>query len=172
VVLVGFVILAALCAAVVWSLFRSPAVAEHLSARPVRRHIPGWVLTARVAVLAYGALLLVPFLVALGTAFGDDRRQSPPVTLALLITWFVLFGVVGFTAPFVSFFVVLGKGWARLLIGALSVVVLIVQPLLCYALIGVDGLLRDGIPMIITALLTLYALHRSRGLPTWVRPAA
>jgi hypothetical protein len=169
-VLIGFAVLAVLCAAVVWQLFRSPAVGEHLAARPVRRHVPVWVLTARVAVLAYGALLLVPFLVALGTAFGGDRRQSLPATVLLLGVWFGLFLAVGFVIPFGSFFVVVGKGWARWLIGTLSVVVLVAQPLLCFALLGYDGLLRDGVPMILTAMLGLYALHRSRGLQTWVRP--
>jgi len=168
-VIAGFAVLAVLCAAVVWLLYKSPAVDEHLSARPMRRHVPGWVLTARVAVLAYGALLLIPFLVAIGTLF-DGRRLPLPVTLALLATWLALFLAVGFVVPFGSFFVVVGRTWARWLIGALSVVVLIAQPLLCYALLGLDGLLRDGVPMIITALLGLYALHRSRGLETWVRP--
>jgi hypothetical protein len=169
-VIAGVVILAVLCGAVVWLLYRSPAVEEHLSTRPMRRHVPGWVLTARVAVLAYGALLLIPFLVAVGTLFSDDRRQPVPVTLALLAVWFALFIAVGFMVPLGSFFVVVGKGWARWLVGALSVVVLIAQPLLCYTLLGLDGLLRDGGPMVLTALIGLYALYRSRGAATWVRP--
>jgi predicted small integral membrane protein len=168
-VLVGFGVLAVLCASVVWLLFKSPAVDEHLSARPVRRHIPGWVLTARITVLSYGALTLVPFLVAFGTLFGDRRLPLAPMLL-LLGLWFVLGLVLGFVLPFASFFVVVGKWWARWLVGTFSVVVLVVQPLLCFALLGLDGLLRDGVPMIITAGLGLYALHRSRGLATWVRP--
>jgi hypothetical protein len=168
---VGFALLSVLCAAVVWLLYRSAAVDRHLSARPVRRHIPGWVLTVRIAVLAYTALVLVPFLVAIGTLFGD-RRLPLPITLELLAGWFVLFLVLGFIAPFGSFFVVVGKHWARWLVGVVSVLVLVAQPLLCYALLGLDGLLRDGVPMIITALVGLFALHRSRGLETWVRPGA
>jgi hypothetical protein len=176
--LVGLGVLAVLCGALVWQLFRSPAVAEHLAARPVRRHVPGWVLTVRVAGLAYTALLLVPLLVAVGSAFGEDRRLPGPTTFALLLAWSGLFLVVSFLVPFVSLFVVMGKGWARALMGMLSVAVLIAQPILCYALLGLDGLLRDGVPMIVTALLGLYALRRSRGLATWipastgVRPAA
>jgi hypothetical protein len=169
----GLVVLAVLCGAVVWLLYRSPAVHEHLSTRPMRRHVPGWVLTARVAVLAYGALLLIPFLVAVGTLFDPEARRLPvPYTVGLLIIWFVLFLAVGFTVPLGSFFVVVGKGWARWLVGGLSVVVLVVQPLLCYALLGPDGLLRDGVPMVLTALIGLYALHRSRGAATWVRPGS
>jgi hypothetical protein len=172
-VIVGLVVLAGLCGAVVWLLYRSPAVQEHLATRPMRRHVPGWVLTARVAVLAYGALLLIPFLVAVGTVFDSESRRLPlPYTLALLGLWFVLFLAVGFTVPLGSFFVVVGKRWARWLVGVLSVVVLVVQPWLCYALLGVDGLLRDGAPMVLTALIGLYALHRSRGVATWVRPGS
>jgi hypothetical protein len=168
-VTVGLVVLTGLCAAVVWHLFRSPAVAEHLSGRPVRRHVPGWVLTARVAAVSYGALTLVPLLVAFGTLFGD-RRFSPLVTLVLLGVWSALFLVIAFVLPFASFFVMLGKRWARWLVGSLSVLVGVLQPALCLTLLGFDGLLRDGVPMIITVALGLYALHRSRGRPTWVRP--
>lgn len=169
-VLVGLVVLGLLCGAIVWLLYRSPGVGLHLSGRQVRRHVPGWVLTVRVAVLAYGALLMVPFFVALGTVFSDERRLPLSQTLGLLALWFVLGAVVTFMVPFGSLFVLVGHGWARWAIGALSVTVLVVQPLLCYALLGFEGLLRDGVPMIIAALLGLVALHRSRGLETWVRP--
>lgn len=189
-VLLGLGLLAGLCAAVVWQLYRSPAVAAHLAARPARRHVPGWVLTARVAVLAYGALLLVPLLVAAGTVVsttadaatgaavddatvgGLDPGLSLALAWALLALWFVIFLVVGFTAPLASFFLVLGKRWARWLVGGLSVIVLVTQPVLCYVVLGLDGLLRDGVPMVLTALIGLYALHRSRGAPTWVRPGS
>jgi hypothetical protein len=167
-VLVGLAVLTVLCSAIVWLLFRSPAVADHLATRPVRRHIPAWVLTARIAVLAYAALLLVPFLVALSTAFGDERRLDPPVAVAVLVTWLGLFLVVSFTAPFVSFFVVMGKGWARVFIGLISVAVLVLGPALCYLILGLDGLLRDGVPLAVTALVGLFALYKSRGLATWV----
>jgi hypothetical protein len=169
-VLVGLAVLTVLCSAIVWLLYRSPAVADHIAARPVRRHIPGWVLTIRIAVLAYAALLLIPFLVALATAFGDGRRLEVTVTVYLLVIWFALFFVVSFTAPFVSIFVVMGKGWARVFVGLLSVAVLVVGPALCYLLLGLEGLLRDGVPLAVTALVGLLALRRSRGLPTWVRP--
>lgn len=167
-VIVGFVVMTGLCGGIVWLLYKSPAVDEHLSARPVRRHVPGWVLTARVAVLAYSALVLVPLLVAIGTLFGD-RRLALPITLALLGTWVVLFFVMAFVVPLSSLMVVFGKGWARWVIGALSIAVLVLQPALCYLLLGLDGLLRDGVPLMVTAVLALVALHRSRGLPTWVR---
>jgi hypothetical protein len=168
-VLVGFAVLALLCGAIVVLLYRSDAVAAHLSGRPVRRHIPGWVLTTRVAVLAYSALVLVPLLVGVGTLFADDRRNPVPVTIALLVIWAGLFVAVSLLLPFGSLFVLMGKGWARWLIGLVSVLVLVVQPWLCYTVLGLDGLLRDGVPLIITAILALVGLHRSRGVQTWIR---
>jgi len=168
-VLVGFGVLALLCGAVVVLLYHSDAVAAHLSGRSVRRHIPGWVLTARVAVLAYSPLVLVPLLVGAGTLFSDERRQPVPVAAAMLVTWAALFVVVTLVVPFGSLFVLMGKSWARWLAGLVSVLVLVLQPWLCYAVLGLDGLLRDGVPLIITAVLALVALHRSRGAQTWVR---
>jgi hypothetical protein len=172
VVLIGFAVLLVLCGAIVWLLYKSDAVHEHLSSRPVRRHVPGWVLTVRVAVLCYGALLMVPLLVGVGTLFTDERRHSVPVTVALLIVWAVLALGIGVVLPLASFFVLVGKGWARWLVGLVSVFVLVAQPVLCYVVLGLDGLLRDGVPLIITALVGLWSLHRSRGLETWVRNPA
>jgi hypothetical protein len=170
-VIVGFAVLALLCAAVVWLLYKSSAVDEHLANRPVRRHVPGWVLTGRMAVLSYAPLTLVPLLIAFGTLFSDDRRLSLAATLPLLGGWIGLVLLLTLFAPFSSFLVVVGKVWARWLVGLLGVIVLLFQPLLCYLLLGPDGLVRDGVPLAITALLGLWALHRSRGLATWVRPS-
>jgi hypothetical protein len=171
-VMVGFAVLALECAVMVWLLYRSAAVDEHLSARPVRRHVPGWVLTARVAVLSYAPLTLVPLLVALGTVFSADRRQPLLTTIVLLGGWSALFGLLVLVVPFSSFLVMVGKVWARWIVGFLGVLVALLQPALCYALLGLDGLVRDGVPLLIIAVLGLWALHRSRGALTWVRPNA
>jgi len=171
-VLAGFVALVVLCGAVVWQLYRSPAVAAHLTGRPVRRHVPGWVLTARVAALAYTALLAVPFLVAAGSVAAGSvpgAVRDAPVALLLLEIWLGLLVLTGFLVPLGSFFVVVGRAWARWLIGGLGVALLVAQPLLCYALLGLDGLIRDGTPLVLTAGLCLYALRRSRGQATFYR---
>jgi hypothetical protein len=89
--------------------------------------------------------------------------------VGLLVGWSALFVVVSFLLPLGSLFVLMGKGWARWLVGFVSVLVLVFQPLLCYLVLGLDGLLRDGVPLIITAVLALVSLHRSRGAQTWVR---
>jgi hypothetical protein len=170
-VVVGFVVLAALCLSLVVVLYRSDAIQAHLS-RPVRRHIPGWVLTARVATVAYVPLLIVPCIVALGEIgahpVGSARR--PLARLILLAIWLGLIAFTGFIVPYATAFLLRGVAWARWTSGLLGVVMLLGQPALCLGLLGVDGLVRDGAPMGVTAVLGLTALRRSRGLPTWVRP--
>jgi hypothetical protein len=60
-----------------------------------------------------------------------------------------------------SLFLIYGKGWARTLLTVLSVVLLVAQPALCFALLGADGLVRDGVPMVVAVAVGLYALRRS-----------
>jgi hypothetical protein len=168
-VVAGLVVLTVLCSAILLLLYRSPAVAAHLAHRPARRHVPPSVLTARVAVLSLAPLVLVPLLVGVGVLVTDHREMAR--LLPLLGGWGVLFLALTVVVPLSSFFVLMGQAWARWLIGTATVLVLVLQPLLCYAVLGLDGLLRDGVPLIVTGLVALVALHRSRGVPTWVRPA-
>jgi hypothetical protein len=160
----GFVVLALLCAAVVWQLYRSAAVSAHLTRRPPRRHIPPWVLTARVAALSFSALLLVPAVIAVGSLFGGARLPMA-YAVPLVVGWLVFGLAVGFATPWISLVVVYGKRPARLLLAGLSIVVLVVQPALCLVLLGVDSLVRDGGPLMVAALLALWGLWRSRADP-------
>jgi hypothetical protein len=160
-VIAGFVLLLALCVVIVWQLYRSPEITAHLTRRPPRRPVPAWVLTARVAALSYGALLLVPCLVAAGSLVGD-RKLELAYAVPLVAAWFVLSFVVGFVVPWVSLFVIFHKRWARGLLGTVSAVLLVVQPALCWLLLGLDGLIRDGAPMVVAAGLALVALWRTR----------
>jgi hypothetical protein len=160
-VIAGLVVVAALCAAVVWLLFRSPAIDAHLTRRRPRRPVPPWVLTARVAALSYTALMSVPCLVALSSLFGEPRLR-PEIAVPLVVSWFVLSLATGLVAGIVSFVTLFGRPGARLLLAMISVFVLLVQPTLCYLLLGWDGLIRDGTPLILAALVCLYGLARSR----------
>jgi len=160
-VVAGFVVLTVLCVLVVWQLYGSPEIEAHLSRRPPRRRVPPWVLTARVAALSYGALLLVPCLVAVGTLF-DEPRLPTAVAGPLVIGWLVLSLTTGFLMPWVTLFVIFNKAWARVLLGFASVALLAIQPALCLTLLGVDGLVRDGAPMAIATALAIYGLWRSR----------
>jgi hypothetical protein len=161
-VIAGLVLVVALCSAVLWQLFRSPGVDAHLTRRAPRRAVPPWVLTARVAALSYSALMFVPCLVALGSLF-DAPRLRPEIAVPLVISWFVLALVIGLVAGIISFVTLFGHGWARGLLAMISVFVLLVQPALCWLLLGADGLIRDGTPLVLAALLCLYGLARSRG---------
>ena len=158
-VVAGFVVLAALCGAVVWQLYRSPAIAAHLHHRPERRPVPGWVLTARVAVVSLAPLMVVPLLVGLGTI---DRAAFATARPAVLSLWAGLAIVLTLIVPAVGLFLVFGKAWARWVVGVVSGLILLTQPLLCYLVLGLDGLLRDGVPLAVTATLVLVALHRTR----------
>ncbi|GGM14225.1 hypothetical protein ACFFX1_31730 [Dactylosporangium sucinum] len=160
-VLAGLAVVTALCVAVLWQLFRSPEIDAHLTRRAPRRPVPPWVLTARVAALSYSALLFVPCLVALGSLF-DEPRRPPETAVPLVVSWFVLSFAVGLVAGVISFVTLFGHAWARVLLALISIFVLIVQPVLCWLLLGADGVLRDGVPLVLAALLCLYGLTRSR----------
>ena len=64
--------------------------------------------------------------------------------------------------PVAGVFLVFGQAWARWVVGVVSMLALVTQPVLCYAILGLDGLLRDGLPLAVTAVLALVALARSR----------
>ena len=169
-ILVGLAILMVLCGTIIWQLYRSPAIDAHLTRRPPRRRIPPWVLTARVAALAYAPLLIIPCLVAVGTLFGTPRIDRT-IALPVVFTW-LGFAVVGGTlTSFVSLIVLYGKRWARRLLAGISVVVLVGLPVLCWFLLGADGLIRDGAPMVVAAGLCLAGLWRSRHDPGGARVA-
>jgi hypothetical protein len=157
-VLIGFAVLALLCAAVIWQLFRSRQIAAHLTRKPRFRQMSVWVLTARIAGLSLSALLLVPCLVAIGTLF-DEPRVPRAVAIPVVVAWLVGTLALGMVAPWIMILVMLGKGWARVVFGLVASVVLVAGPVLCWWLLGVDGLLRDGVPLVIAAAVCLYGLR-------------
>jgi hypothetical protein len=163
-VIAGLGILMVLGGTIIWQLYRSAAIDVHLTRRPPRRRIPPWVLTARVAALAYAPLLIIPCLVAVGTLFGTPRIDRT-IALPVVFAW-LGFAVVGGTlTSFVSLVVLYGKRWARVLLAGISVLVLVGLPTLCWFLLGADGLIRDGAPMVVAAALCLVGLWRSRRDP-------
>ncbi|HYN95098.1 MAG TPA: hypothetical protein VES42_14710 [Pilimelia sp.] len=172
--LVGFAALVLLCLAVVLVLYRSAQVADYLarpqtrlvvgkggiSRREVRPRPPvsGWLLTARVASFTYSPLMLVASLVAVAAIF-DGRPDAVPAVVA----WFGAGIATSYAVLFTSFFLLRGAAWARGLLLGITVAVLLVDLPLCWWLLGVDGLIRDGGPLVAAALLTSYALLRARG---------
>ncbi|SCG74850.1 hypothetical protein GA0070609_5040 [Micromonospora echinaurantiaca] len=171
--LAGFAALSALCAAVVWLLYRSPALAGHLvrhrprlvidrsgiswrETPPRRPQVSGWLLTSRVAAFTYSPLMLVPALVATA-AILDGRLAAAPAVLF----WFGAGIATSYAVLLCTAFLMRGKRWARTLLVVVTLVVLAVDLPLCWWLLGLDGLVRDGGPLVAAAGLTLYGLRRA-----------
>ena len=169
--LAGFAVLTVLCAVVVLMLYRHPGLQEHLvrhpkrvvldrdgitlqEAAPKRPPVAAWLLTARVAAFTYSPLMLVPCVVAVG-----ELRARPEYLLAVIF-WFVAgIGVANLILP-TTIFLLRGKRWARRLLIWITIGALALDLPLCYLLLGVDGLIRDGGPLVAAALVTLYSLAR------------
>ncbi|WP_203791242.1 hypothetical protein [Paractinoplanes rishiriensis] len=170
--LIGFGVLALLCLTVVVLLHRHPAVDAHLIHQPrrltltrdglkLREAPPGdpWVLTARLASFSYSPLMLVPALTAAGTL-----RHQLEWTLAVLF-WILAGIAVSYVALLCAFFVGRGSQTARLTLASVTLVVVAFDLPLCGILLGADGLIRDGAPLVVAAALTLYALWRTARSP-------
>ncbi|GAA2384923.1 hypothetical protein Cme02nite_65680 [Catellatospora methionotrophica] len=182
--IIGFGVVVVLCLTVVLLLYRSASVQEYLARpklrwwisrdgltrkpMPPRPQVPGWVLTTRVAVFSYSALMLVACVVSIGRVFSGEVTLLPVV-----VGWFVFALVVSYSALFLSIFLVKGKAWARWLLVLLTLLVLVMHLPLCLLMLGVDGLVRDGGPLIVAALLALWGLWRAgrNGHFTPTRPA-
>ncbi len=170
--IIGFGVVTVLCLTVVLLLYRSASVQEYLSRpklrwwisrdgltrkeMPSRPQVPGWVLTTRVAVFSYSALMLVACVVSIGRVFEGEVTLLPVV-----VGWFVFALVVSYAALFLSIFLVKGKAWARWLLVLLTLLVLLMHLPLCMLMLGVDGLVRDGGPLVVAALLALWGLWRA-----------
>jgi hypothetical protein len=170
--IVGFAVLTALCAAVVWLLYRAPTLQGHLvrhpgrlvidkrgiewqETRPRRPQAMGWLLTTRVAVYTYTPLMLVPALASVGAT---GVRAAP-----LLVLWFVLAFVFGNVVLFATIFLMRGQAWPRPVLVIITAGVLKISLPLCWFFLGVDGLIRDGAPLVVAAGIALAGLWFTRG---------
>ncbi|MGW0431661.1 hypothetical protein ACWDV4_03785 [Micromonospora sp. NPDC003197] len=169
----GFAALTVLCAAVVWLLYRSPSVREFMVRHPGRlvidrqgiswREVPprrppiaGWLLTVRAAVFTYSPLMLVPCLVAVGEVFAGRILAVPVV-----VFWLAASFGASYVVLFGTFFLLRGRRWAAGLLVVVTLVVLLVDLPLCWFLLGVDGLVRDGAPLVVAAGIALYGIWRA-----------
>lgn len=170
----GFVALATLCTAVVLFLYRSPALGEHLvrhpsrlvvdrkgiswqEAVPRRPQATGWLLTARVAAFTYAPLMLVPCVVSIGVI-----PHHGPFALSAVLLWFLVAIGVSYAVLLATFFLLRGRRWARGLMWGITALVLLVDLPLTWWLLGTDGLVRDGGPLVVAAALTHYSIGRAR----------
>ncbi|BCJ58579.1 hypothetical protein [Micromonospora endophytica] len=171
--LLGFVLLTVLCVTVLWLLYRSSAVAGHLVRHrprlvidrsgiswrelpPRRPEASAWLLTSRVAAFTYSPLMLVPALVA-GAAILDGRLLAVPAVLF----WLGAGIATSYLVLFCTAFLLRGKRWAGTLLVVITVGVLAVHLPLCWWLLGIDGLVRDGAPLVAAAVLALYGVRRA-----------
>jgi hypothetical protein len=159
--LIGFGVLTVLCLVVVVLLYRSPAMAGHLTRRvripgldPNRAPLSGWAWTVRVAALTYSPLMLVPALVSV-----SELGRRPEWILAVVL-WFAVALGLGFVVFPITLFAMRGGRTSRRAIIWITVLALVVDLPLCFILLGLDGLIRDGTPLVVAALLALIALTR------------
>jgi hypothetical protein len=174
--LIGFGVLTLLCLTVVVLLYRHPALDAHLVHQPRRpvltreglsfREAPPsdpWVLTARLASFSYSPLMLVPALIAAGTL-----RHRPEWALAVI--FWILSGIaVSYVALLCAIFLGRGSRRARTTLIWVTLMVLAFDLPLCRVLLGLDGLIRDGSPLVVAAALTLYAVWRTAHAPVTSR---
>ncbi|MEV4636261.1 hypothetical protein AB0J80_02815 [Actinoplanes sp. NPDC049548] len=177
---IGFAVLTALCLVVVVLLYRHPAVQGHLVRHPkkivftregieVREAVPkrpplaAWAITARVAAFTYSPLMLVPALISVA------ELDTRPEWILAVGFWFVAGFAASYAVLLSTFFLLRGKPWAPKLLLTVTLGVLVVDLPLCYLLLGTDGLIRDGAPLVAAAVLVSYSLWRVARLPA---PAA
>ncbi|WP_348775299.1 hypothetical protein [Solwaraspora sp. WMMD937] len=170
---VGFGLVAGLCLAVVCLLYRSPAVGAQLTRHPARlvrdgrrltwREAPprrppvaAWLLVARVSAFTYPPLMLVPALVSIGVLL-DGRLVATPAVVA----WIAVATATSWLVLLVSFFMLRGRRWAGWLLVLVSLGVLAIDLPLCWWLLGVDGLVRDGAPLVVAVVLAFYGVWRA-----------
>ena len=110
--------------------------------------------------------MLVPCLVAVGTILDGRLVAAPSVLL-----WFVTGLATSYAVLFSTFFLLGGRRWAG---GLLVLITLLLLPLvdlpLCWALLGVDGLVRDSGPLVVAATIALHGLWRA-GRARWAGSA-
>ena len=171
--LIGFGAVAVLCTAVLVLMYRSEPVRGFLiqprkgivftrkgidwgPVQSKRPPTPGWLLTTRVAALSYSPLMLVACVVAFGVVFDGDVSAAPVIGM-----WFTAALVISYAVLVVTSFLMRQKPWARMGLVWLTALVLLIHLPLCWLLLGVDGLVRDGGPLLAAALLAMFGLWRS-----------
>jgi hypothetical protein len=172
----GFAVLTALCLTVVVLLHRHPGVVGHLvrhprrlvltrdgvgwtEAAPRRPQATGWLLTARVAAFTYSPLVMVPALVGAGELV--DR----PEWLLGVIFWVAAGVGVAFPVAISAAFIARAPRWPRSVLAWTTVAILAIDLPLCRLVLGMDGLIRDGTPLAVAGVVTLWALWRAPRLP-------
>lgn len=151
--LIGFAALALLCLLDVVLLYRHPGLTRR-SRLATGPPLSAWAWTMRVAALTYSPLMLVPALVSVG-----ELGRRPEWILAVGL-WFAVALALGFVVFPITLFAMRGGRTSRRAIIWITGLALVVDLPLCFILLGLDGLIRDGTPLVVAALLALIALTR------------
>jgi hypothetical protein len=175
--IVAFGWVALCCTVVLVLLYRWEAVRSHVSRPPSRLVFtskgvewapvasrrpptPGWAITARIAALSYSPLVIVAAAVAMGRVFAGRFDL-----LAVVSPWLAGGIALGYLVNLLSIFLVRGKRWAAGVLLWLTGLVLLLDLSLCWLVLGADGLIRDGGPLVVSALLVIFGIARSRAVP-------
>jgi len=86
----------------------------------------------------------------------------PPVAVPALLGWLAVVGVVAQVVGPASLGLSRGFRAARWAVVGAALLVLATQPALCLLFGGVEGLVRDGVPILAVGLLLLHALGGER----------
>ena len=170
---IGFAVLTVLCVTVVVLLFRHPTLrawhvrhanrlvvtAEGLRFQeraPRGPQLTGWQLTARTAAFTWTPLMIVPALAA-----GGELDRNGVASLAAVAVWFAAAIAQSWFVAVTTLFLMRGKAGARTFLLGIGVAALAVHLPLCWLLLGPDGLVRDGAPVVAAVLLAAYGLRRA-----------
>ncbi|MEV6487352.1 hypothetical protein AB0M20_01750 [Actinoplanes sp. NPDC051633] len=170
--LAGFGVLLVLCLVVVALLYRHEGIAGHLVRHPKklvvtgkglafeeraprRPAVTGWLITARVSAFTYSPLMLVPALIAIG-----ELADRPQWVLAVVF-WIAAGIATSYAVLLNTAFLARGKRPARVTMVWIGLGVLVIDLPLAWLLLGVDGLVRDGAPLVAAFLVNVYALWRT-----------
>ncbi len=156
----AFAWVALLCLTVSLLLYKSSVVRGYLSrrARASRRApMPARLITARVAALTYSPLVVVAAVIALGRVFAG---QVELVTIVL--PWLAGGLALSFPVSFLTLLLMRGTRWPAVALVWLTGLVVAIDLPLCWLVLGPDGLVRDGSPLVAAAVLVIVSLMRPR----------
>lgn len=174
---------AVMCLLVVVLLVAVPPVRAHLTSKPgeKRRFLrpapdePTWVLTARPLAASLLPCLTVPLLVGLAALLGGDISESFGTARAVLsVPALVVQAVLILVMSTVLGYALLGIGrvpGTRWVVAVFAIIVVATQPLICWLVLGIDGLIRDAVPAVLASVLVLYGLLIDRRAREWFASA-
>jgi hypothetical protein len=72
------------------------------------------------------------------------------------VAWLVFAVATSYVVLVITFFLLRGHGWPRTAVLVLTGLVVLVDLPLCWLLLGLDGLVRDGAPLLVVGALAVW----------------